>query len=353
MERLDPALRTDTDDGDTVETDVVRVDRSTLRRARTLDDGSVVYEAVLARADVPMRYAHGEEVATVEALSDPEYLEALRGLSVTVLHPPRDRVDVDIDHPDAIRRVGTVVGSRYDTAERAAIVEFVLFDPAAIERVKRENGVSEGYRADVVRTPGKPGRQIRRRPNHVALAFGKPPRMPGAGARVDTTSEGKTMDPTALLVLLSAFALRTDTAENLREDLDALKAARDAAEAEKLRADTAEAEVALLRPVLEALGGDTRTDTSGPIDVDALLASRVGEVVRLRERGTALGIKVPDALTGAGDIRRHLAKALGGDETRCDSADYCDGVIDRAPIPDSVDAFKRSATPRNDALPAV
>ncbi len=303
----------------------VRTDRATLRSARVLDDGSVVRDAILARADAVLVYPWGTEVATEEALSDPEYLSGLRGLTVTARHPASERVDQGrTDHVD----VGTVLSARYDADDRAVVLELVIKDTEANNAIEEgQTGVSEGYTVPRMDATVTPARQLKRVPNHVALTLDSPPRMPGAHVRAD--GQEPTMTIEQVLAVLSARGLRTDAIEHISADLDALRT----------RADSIDERDAQLAAYADALPGD-----GGPKErVDAIVSGRVAELIALHRRADELGEEIDPALH-LDAARKALAVALGGDAQRCDSADYAQAVIDMASVPDAATRFASTST---------
>lgn len=303
-----------------------RLDRATLRKGVRLGDGSVRREAVLARADVAMVYPWGTEIATEEALSDPGYLDSLRGLALVARHPAA--AVVDISRPDTYREVGVVTDARWDSAERAVVIEVVIRDAAANRAVESgQDGVSEGYTVTQLDSSVSPARQLGRQSNHVALTLDAPPRMPGARLRID--SEETPMD---FAPLLAAFGLRVDSPDHLRQDLDALRAKADTA---TTRADAADATVSAYRDVLGE--GDARQR------LDALVQEGVAATVAVYRRADELGHKLDDGLTLA-QARKALAVACGAEPARCDSAEYAQAVIDLARKPDANATFAASAT---------
>lgn len=311
----------------------IRIDTAELRAPKRLDDGSWRYEAVISTTTALLSYDWGQERADEAALSDPAYLDALRGLPVVAKHPRSARVDVE--QPGTYTEVGRITGARYDSTRSAAVIELVVSSPAANRRIKAgENGVSEGYTVTQLDTSTKPARQLGRRPNHVALTLELDPRAAGARIRHDHTKD-ISMELSDFLALCTAFSLRCDSLDHLRADLDALGSHKATADAEKTRADSAEGALARVAPVLSALGVDpSRTDA---VDAPAVLAAAVGEVVELRLRADSLGVKLEGVPADAGAIRKAMALHLGGDPARCDSRDYCDGLI-AAPAKSSIDA---------------
>lgn len=327
--------------------DAIRVDRATLRKSERRDDGSVVYEAVLSRVDARLVYSWGQEVATEEALSDPAYLSGLEGLAVVALHPGAQRVD--ITDPSTYDEVGTVLSARWDAAEKLVVIRLVVRRTDAIQAIKGgQTGVSEGYAVPHLDATTQPARQLKRVPNHVALTLSGQPRMPGAHIRADQESS---MTLETFTALCSGYSLRTDSAAHLREDLDALRQASAAAKAEtateKTRADAAEALVAKLQPAIESLGLDVRADS---LDIEGALTARVAEVVELQQRADALGLEIPADAKTPGAIRKALALGLKAPADRCDSDDFCAGVI-AAAQPVTAAARMAASAIRADAAP--
>lgn len=204
--------------------DTPRADRALLRSPVRLDSGSVRYDAILTSAGTRLRYAHGEETVAAEALEDPEYLEALRGVPVIMdpdLHWPGVTVD---DDGRAI--VGTV--TRADYRDGAQVVEMTLHRSDAIKWIQDHAdgpdrpGVSVRY--DVADMDGSVQRR-RRAPNHVLLTLH--PRDTTARIRAD---EDDTMTPDEIREAVSPLF------EHLAEALKEMGGRMDAMK-EELKAD--------------------------------------------------------------------------------------------------------------------
>ena len=182
------------------------------------------YDAILTSAGTRLRYAHGEETVAAEALEDPEYLEALRGVPVIMdpdLHWPGVTVD---DDGRAI--VGTV--TRADYRDGAQVVEMTLHRSDAIQWIQDHAdgpdrpGVSVRY--DVADMDGSVQRR-RRAPNHVLLTLH--PRDTTARIRAD---EDSTMTPDEIREAVSPLF------EHLAEALKEMGGRMDAMR-EELKAD--------------------------------------------------------------------------------------------------------------------
>ena len=294
----------------------LRFDRATLKKGRKLDDGSVVREAVLSRADVAMSYPWGEEQATEAALSSQAYLEGLRGLAVVAKHPKSVRVD--ISRPETYREVGVILNARWDSAERCVVIEIVIRDAEANKAVEAgQTGVSEGYAVPHLDTSSQPALQMVRVPNHVALTLDDPPRMPGANIRNDhNKTEVPKMELVQLLAMLAGFKIRADSAANFHSDIQALFDSKAELEEVKTRADSADKKVAELQPIVDAIGvADVK-------DIDAAISDRVAKVVKARVRADSLGVKIPEDVVSESGILAHIAKERfpKADLTRCDAA---------------------------------
>lgn len=152
--------------------DTTRADRAVLRSPVRLDSGSVRYDAILTSAGTRLRYAHGEETVAAEALEDPDYLEALRGVPV-ILDPDLHWPGVSVD-ADGAAIVGTV--TRADYQDGAQIVEMTLHAPDAIKWIEDHKdgpdrpGVSVRYDVAEMDDTGTVQRR-RRAPNHVLLTL--------------------------------------------------------------------------------------------------------------------------------------------------------------------------------------
>lgn len=301
---------------------LVRIDRAVLRPHRDQADGARRYDAILSIAEKPLQYAWGVEVVTAEALSDPAYLETLRGLALTRRHPRSGRVDVAAREQGDGRVVGVVLGARYDETDRCVVLEILVQDPGTITDIEegRLSELSEGY--DVVELAARPdgvGEQRRRAPNHVALVENG--RMPGAIIRTDEE------DP---------MEEEEDTAEVSR--MDALEKRMDAYEA---RMDAAEKRLPAEFAAAAASEGD-RADADDEARIEGEITARD----LLRRRADALGMRLPVEAKSSTQIRRALARAILGesaqDLARCDSTDYADGVIRAAPMPTTAKAVTTS-----------
>lgn len=303
--------------------DAEALDADGLRAPWQQDDGSWRYEAVADRADAPLVYPWGTEVATEAALSDPAYRQGLVGLAVTVHHPASGVHRVD----EAGEEVGRIVGSRWDAARRLGVVDFVVSKRRAHERIQRREltEVSVGYsvpdlhmRADGV------GEQRRRRGNHVALT--PRGRMPGATIRTDEVS----MDP--------------ETIKALEALLDAREARRNDA---AVTAITAERDAAVKRADALCAAIGVAPDAT-PEAVTAAIVARTDEIVAVRQRASANNVALPESGT-AQELRRVLAIGLGADPKRIDALGdaYAQAVIDhRGEVrTDSASSTTSSAAP--------
>jgi hypothetical protein len=278
---------------------LVRLDRALLRSPVVLASGALRVESISARAGAPLIYATGVEVATEEALRDPVYLDASRGLPIVVHHPASGR-----SRESDGARVGTVTGARYDEETSTVVRELTITDPKTIQRVLDGElaEVSEGYSVPpsdlVVRNDGI-SEQRRRIPNHLALTTRDGGRLSGAIIRLD--EDTMTADEIRAIIreeLAAAFKMRDDAATKPKMDEDGAAPAVVAAAA----ADEAKR-------------------------MDEAVASRVALLRRADEHG----IKVPDDAKTDAQIATAIAVALGADATRCDSLDYARAWIDAAP----------------------
>lgn len=281
-----------------------RADRVALRSPRVLDDGTAVYDAVLVSVGDELRYPWGVEVATEQALADEAYLEGLRGLSVTLEHP-EGLISQGQTPPGRGRRVGAVVGARFDPTDRAVVVELAVHDPADQAEVReRVRAVSEGY-TPTLGEPDERGRvpQVGRVPNHIALVPAG--RAPSADVRTDNTNapEG-TMEE-----MLAKLA-------ELVEKMDGYAAKMDAA-CEKLDAMQA--------PAAEG-NAEEQADRA---DADAQVLARLQRLDALRRTAGEFGVELPAGV----DERAHRAAILGAigyDAKRADSLDYYDAAVEGA-----------------------
>jgi hypothetical protein len=304
---MDPILRLDTYD--------------LLSAPRELPDGSWRFDAVLARADAPLRYAWGVEVATEAALSDLAYLDGLVGLAIVLDHP-----EGGVHRIDRLRgeEVGRVIGARWDATERAVVISLVVTRRDAIGQVRsgRYGQVSEGYsipKGHLVKRADGVAEQRRRISQHVALT--PEGRAPGAVVRTDTTDTGGAMTPEQILAAIKAALAeqRTDAAHTeAQKRADAAEVAQKAAEQ---RADAAEKRVA---DVLAAVG---LAPDAKPDQVATAIQSRADEIAAVRADAARRGVSLP--ATGAPDVlRRAMAVELGIDSARADDAGYVRGWLD-------------------------
>ena len=82
-------------------------------------------------------------------------------------------------------------------------------------------------------------------------------------------------------------------------------------------------EEAMVEELGDACRGDSASFKSA---LYARIAREANEMSELKSRADALGLKI-EPKDSASALRKELAMALGGDAKRCDSADYCDGLI--------------------------
>lgn len=284
-----------------------RNDRATLRAPRVRDDGGVIYECVIATADEPLEYSWGTERPTEEALSDPEHLDGLKGLSVVIgdRHPSGNRVD-DGD-TKGLKRIGAILGARYDATERSVIAEFVVHDPKDQASLKHMREVSEAYRVADHDQPG--GLQTQRTPNHLLVTTSG--RSPSARIRVDATDpqESDTMDEEKLAALIKAavaeaLAEKADMDEKAKADMEA---------AEKAKAD------------MEAKHAEELEEARG--DAEAKAVELATQIVGLRERADRLDIELPDTAKTPAEIRKAIALKLECPADRADSSDQAEAWI--------------------------
>jgi hypothetical protein len=335
-------------DPETVEWGEVRADRvgfsddliATLPRKVQQADGAVRFWAVLARADVAMKYAHGTEVATEEALSDPAYLDALKGISVTTVDSAPHKMGKAISVRADARAVGTVLDARWDAEHRAVLVQLVVNDGKTLDAIEsgRIRALSEAYVPAIrVRADGVL-EQTRRRTNHVALV--RRGRMPGARLRADNEEETTmTEDEIGDLARAIVAAMKAGEEDDERSDMyDAEKKRADEAEQ---RADAAEA---ALKDLRKKVGINADSD-----DIAAALDERVAEAIRadaaLLDEARDLGVDLGDESSPSTRLR-DLAVALGADATRADSDDYARSFVDgvkAAPQPRKLTAAQRHA----------
>ncbi len=274
-----------------------RADVVTLPRKTVQNDGAIRYHAVLARADVPMRYAWGIEVATEGALSDPEYLEGLRGISVVTMDTATHENGRPISVRADARAVGTVIDARWSEADRAVLIELVVHDDATLRDIEagKTLALSEAYRPTTAQRSDGVIEQTSRRTNHVALV--ERGRMPGAGIRADQTEGALTMDEETMRALLGG--LREVIAEELsglREMMERADLGNESDRADENGEDEMNADAAQVAAVRTALGID------GELNADSISAG-IDAIVKDR-------------------AARAEAVKLGADATRADAADF-------------------------------
>lgn len=295
------------------DTPELRTDRATLRAPVVLADGSLRVEAVSVTAGEVLVYPWGKETATEASLSDAVYLDSSRGLAITRHHVAGGRVTKG----NQDKRVGTITGARYDEIEKCAIRELTISDPAVIADIlaKRLPYVSETYDAPkshrVLREDGVT-EQGKRIPNSIAL----------------------TDNPRA-----KSAHIRTDEADMNEEEISALIAKA----VGPLTTQISELKTALSAPPPVIKTEEPHQDSADDI------AERI---VALRLRAAELRVDgdVTKGVKGESAIAQAIAKSLGADVTRCDSLDYCHGVIDAAKAPEAKTEQKWSATLRTDSV---
>lgn len=226
----------------------VRADRApagTYRLAppRRLDSGAIEFEAVISTPGVnPYPDIGRVEYVGPEALSDAEYLDALRGIPLIDaqdLHWPGVTVD-----QLAAARIGTVLDGRWDAEQQATIARMVVDTPRGIEQIQIRgvDGVSLHYTPDTEPATEAPDgtpvthRQTKRRGiNHLLLT--PRPNDPSARIRADEAS----MTPDEIKALIDALTERLTAMESRMDAMQPAKPAEEEAAAvvEPPRADTA------------------------------------------------------------------------------------------------------------------
>ncbi len=301
----------------------LRTDAAQLRAPRVKDDGTTVFDAALVYADKPLQYGWGVEIPTEGALSSAAYLESLRGQPVVIgdgveasdRHPEGERIDGARDASGReLRIVGTVVGARYDAAERCVIVELAIHAPEHATEVRRLGGISEGYSAQV-----EDGRQIARTTNHIAIV--QTGRAPGSGVRADAAGETK-MDP-ELKAALDAIAASLGK-------LEGIMLGKGMGEVEEVKVADADPEAAAKDEAAMAEKIEARAD--------ALAVERVS----LLRRADSLQIAIPANVKTTAQIRRHIAIDLGLDAKRADSAEVATAWIEARATATDTDADRMS-----------
>lgn len=302
----------------------LRTDAAQLRAPRVKDDGTTVFDAALVYADKPLRYSWGIEVPTEQALSAPEYLDSLKGQPVVIgdgvesddRHPEGERIDGARDAAGReLRIVGTVVGARYDAAERCVIVELAIHAPEHATEVRRLGGISEGYSAQV-----EDGRQIARTTNHIAIV--QSGRAPGSGVRADAAGVKK-MDEE-----LKKFL--TDLGASLAE-LKGMILGKGMGET------TEEVKVADANP--EAMAAD---EAAMAEKIEARADALAQQLVDLRRRADAARIEIPATAKTVAAVRKAVALGMGADAKRVDSAEYATAWIEARATANDTDADRMS-----------
>ena len=300
----------------------MRVDAAALRSPQTQADGSVRFDALSSIEGAPLVYPWGTEVATREALSDPEYLSALVGLALTIHHPASGEHRIDEDERNDAAEAGRIIGARFVEGVKpgvnGVVTTYVVTRKDAIRRIRSgELGyVSEGYSVPhLVRRADGVSEQRKRIPQHHALTDS--PRAAGAAIRTDEVI----MTPDEIKA-----AMRAAITEMRADEADAKVTAA------TKRADEA---IASRDAVLGALG--LKADAT-PAQVEAAIASRADAITAIRRRADELGVQLPAAGTLA-DLTRALARGLPRvDSARCDDLAYAQAVIDLATAPTRTDS---------------
>lgn len=214
-----------------------RADRATLRSPVRLSSGAVRYEAVATSAGAKLQYSWGVEVVHEDALTDPAYLDALRGAQV-IMDPALHWSGIDVnEHGEAIMGVVTLA----DFRDGQQVVELTLNRADAIEWVERnmrnpperQPGVSVRY--DVVRMDN--GFQMQRTlPDHVQLTLN--PRDTTARIRADevpimTEAELKAALAEALAPFRGTLSELTGRADAQAAKLNEIQAAMPKARADQ------------------------------------------------------------------------------------------------------------------------
>lgn len=320
----------------------LRADRVRLPRKVVQGDGAVRYHAVLARADAPMQYEWGTEIATEAALTDPEYLEGLRGISLVTIKSATHQNGRPVSVRADARAVGSVLDARWDPEERAVVVELVVHDAETLDDIDagRIRELSEAYiPTTAVRADGVI-EQRKRRTNHIALV--EEGRMPGAVIRADQTEDTDMTEEQITALVQKVVAQMMDADKKDQEQADMMDEEKKRADEAEQRADAAEKALSELRATVGL--------TADSADVDTALAGKVAEMVRadsaLLEEARELGVDLDDDSTPATRLR-DIAVALGADAQRADSADFARAFIDgrkAAPRPSAAQRHKAAAS---------
>lgn len=104
---------------------------------------------------------------------------------------------------------------------------------------------------------------------------------------------------------------------------------------------------------IEGEDEESRMDAAGLRDgVAKVIGERVSQVVALRAQADKHGVEVDDSDVDPASIRRTIAKGLGADEARLDSAGYAQAWIDaiEARPVSSHDEFRRGFVPNGTHL---
>ncbi len=338
-----------------VAVDRIGLDEDSLRVLPPPSDGPAGQRRLWMRVahEGALPYAHGTYAVDAVTMSDPAWLDSLRGAPVVLQdwHRMDDNPDgsrgLRLDElPDA--SVGTVTRVEYVERDEglnppgpATWAEVTLSNRAGIDVLERIRGVSPGYTYSIedasVLTPEQQSRygdvdgvQRNRRANHVALVT--TPRGERAGIRAtDSDDSGDTVEIKDLIAaLMSAMAsedmmgkFRQASADGYKMAMDEMKAAE--AEVEEEDVDAKAAADAADRLAFAQ-------DYAAALDV-------------AREAGV-------DDLDGTpSDIRRRAAKALGITVAADASDDFVAGVLAaRAPRVAGVDGLTLPASaPTSDA----
>lgn len=298
---------------------VERCDVATLRAPRVLDSGTVIFDVVVATADEPLRYSHGVEFPTEEALSDPEHIKALVGMPVLIEdHPPGKRV-VNGD-TGGVRTVGTVVEARWDAPSRQLIAGLAVHQPADQQRAREIGSVSEAYSATV----DAQGRQTSRTPNHMTIGHG---RAQSAQIRADQEESTVTEEQfKQLMEALGALSSKIDGMAPKDDKADAMAEAKADADAEVAEVK-ADADEKVAAAEIKATEAEERADKAEK-SVEARAQVIAEEISNARKRADTLKVEVPDTAKTPLQILTAIAVDLGCPADRADTIDKANAWID-------------------------
>ena len=348
----------------------LRFDRGELlARPITLPDGSMIFEAVIARAGIQEYRRDGKTIVEYRDPKEvfaPEHVSSYEFMAITDYHP--EAIDeendghVTIANRESLGRGSVVPGSlRRDGMNLIAKLHVTSLSLIAAMKNGR-NAVSCGYDQEFVSEPGHTpdgarydGRQTKMRGNHVAIVDVA---RAGNEARARTDSATKQTTEKKNMFKTIEEATAAYNAEKLRADAatDQLSASKTATAAATKRADEADAakDAALAKAEkAEKLRVDGEKAGKAAAKARVALEEKAVKVLRCDaadvENKTDLELKVEmiEKLTGK-ELDATKAKSEAYVEARYDAAIDAEGEADEA-IADVRTAVRESGSARHDS----